>query len=467
MAVLIAATLLVPAHPSTSAADELDDKRRAAQEQAEGARQRTDDLRASVEGLSAELAEAVSALADTEAQLPVAQEHLRAAQATLDGAERRATLIQTRLVDATEQQTTLRDTLASTHARDGEVRAAIGQLARQAQRGGAAASGLAVVLDAEDLDDFNERMQGLETAQRSQDRLLEELTSLAAATRNHETRLAAVADRIGELKAEADAEVVRADQARAEAAAREVEIERLLAEQQVTRQRLGDMKAQAEAEAAEADRQRAAVEAELAGIIAEQQRVAAEQERVRAEQERIRAEQQRAQEERAKADQQAPPGPQAPPAPAPAPGPPAPPPPSTGSGPVFSNPTSINPMYVTSSYGMRLHPILGYTRLHAGIDLRTYCNTPLYAPRDAVVQWAQWRNGFGNQVMLDHGVVNGQSLMSSSNHLTRFTVSAGQRVSRGDLIGYAGNTGLSGACHLHFEVYRNGSTVDPAPLLGR
>lgn len=464
---VVAAALLVPAHPSMSAADELDDKRRDAQEQAEDARQRTDDLRASVEGLSAELAQAVSELAETEARLPVAQEQLRAAQATLDGAERRADLIRTRLVDATEQQTTLRDTLARTTARDGEVRAAIGQLARQAQRGGAAASGLAVVLDAEDLDDFNERMQGLETAQRSQDRLLEEITSLAAATRNHEARLAAVADRIGELKAEADAEVVLADEARAEAAAREAEIERLLAEQQVTRQRLGDMKAQAEAEAAEADRQRQAVEAELAAIIAEQQRVAAEQERVRAEQERVRAEQQRAQEEQARADQQAQPEPQAPPAPAPAPARPAPPPPSTGSGPVFANPTSINPMYVTSSYGMRLHPILGYTRLHAGVDLRTYCNTPLYAPRDAVVQWAQWRNGFGNQVMLDHGVVNGQSLMSSSNHLTRSTVRAGQRVSRGDLIGYSGNTGLSGACHLHFEVYRNGSTVDPAPLLGR
>jgi murein DD-endopeptidase MepM/ murein hydrolase activator NlpD len=123
-------------------------------------------------------------------------------------------------------------------------------------------------------------------------------------------------------------------------------------------------------------------------------------------------------------------------------------------------------MYVTSNYGMRLHPILGYYRLHAGIDLRTYCNTPLYAPRDGTVQWSEWRNGFGNQVMLNYGTVNGQSLMSSSNHLTRSVVSSGQQVSRGQLIGYSGNTGLSGACHLHFEVYVGGKTVDPAPLLG-
>ncbi|WP_315095617.1 M23 family metallopeptidase, partial [uncultured Cellulomonas sp.] len=153
------------------------------------------------------------------------------------------------------------------------------------------------------------------------------------------------------------------------------------------------------------------------------------------------------------------------------PAPPAPAPVAPPSGPVsgalFSNPTSIVPMYVTSEYGMRLHPILGYVRLHAGIDLRTGCNTALFAPRDATVLWSQWRNGFGNQVMLDYGTVGGSSLMSSSNHLTRSIVKAGQSVTRGQLIGYSGNTGLSGACHLHFEVYVNGSTVNPRPLLGR
>ena len=68
--------------------------------------------------------------------------------------------------------------------------------------------------------------------------------------------------------------------------------------------------------------------------------------------------------------------------------------------------------------------------------------------------------------MIDHGSLNGNSVMSSSNHLTSTVVRAGQRVIQGDLIGYAGNTGLSGACHLHFEVYVNGKTVNPRPLLG-
>jgi murein DD-endopeptidase MepM/ murein hydrolase activator NlpD len=133
---------------------------------------------------------------------------------------------------------------------------------------------------------------------------------------------------------------------------------------------------------------------------------------------------------------------------------------------LFANPTSISPIHVTSNYGMRLHPTLGYTRLHAGIDLRTYCGTPLYAGRAGTVQWARMRGGFGNQVMVDHGYVNGNSIMSSYNHMSRFTVGAGQRVERGTLLGYSGNTGTSAACHLHFEVYINGGTVDPRGLLG-
>ncbi|WP_255596214.1 M23 family metallopeptidase [Cellulomonas sp. C5510] len=418
--------LVVGLVPSTGAADELDDRRRAAQERANTAQQRSEELRASIEGLSADLGQAVADLAATEARLPAAQEQLRLAQDELQAAERRALMLQTRLTDATNEQVAIGEEIATMATREDEVRASVGQLARQAYMDGGQASTLAVVLDAQDLQEFTQAMQATATAQRLQTRVLDELTTMGAAARNAEARLAAVTDQIAELKVEADVEVARADEARVEAAAREDEIETLIAQQQATQQRLAGMKAQAEAEQAEADRQRAALEDELAAIIAEQQRAAA-----------------------ATPDR------------------PAAPPPSSSTGAIFANPTSINPMYVTSNYGMRLHPILGYERLHAGIDLRTYCNTPLYAPRDATVQWAQWRNGFGNQVMLNYGSVNGQPLMSSSNHMTSFTVSTGQQVNQGDLIGYSGNTGLSTACHLHFEVYQNGSTINPAPLLGR
>jgi murein DD-endopeptidase MepM/ murein hydrolase activator NlpD len=111
---------------------------------------------------------------------------------------------------------------------------------------------------------------------------------------------------------------------------------------------------------------------------------------------------------------------------------------------------------------MRFHPVLQYYRLHAGTDFRAYCGTPILAPADGTVLYARYLEGLGNQVLINHGYSSGgSSVMTSANHLTSFAVSSGQQVSRGQVIGYSGTTGTSTACHLHFEVYVNGSTVDP------
>lgn len=349
-------------------------------------------------------------------------------------------MIAARLQAAEDQQGTIAATIATDQGRGQEIRASIGQMARQAYKGQAVMPELAVVVEAKTSEDFVGQYSRLSTALRIQTRTLEELREIDTANRNSQARLTAVTDRVGQLKAEAEQKVAEADAARATAQARAEEIERLIVEQSAREQTLAGMKAQAEVEQAQLDTQRAAIAAELADIIA-RERLAAEAARAAAA------------EAAAAAGQKPPPA--------------IPAPSGDVSGALFANPTSIDPLYVTSEYGMRLHPILGYTRLHAGIDLRTYCNTPLYAPRDGRVRWAEWRNGFGNQVMIDYGTIDGNSLMTSSNHMTRSVVSAGQQVSSGQLIGYSGNTGLSGACHLHFEVYVNGSTVNPRPLLGR
>jgi murein DD-endopeptidase MepM/ murein hydrolase activator NlpD len=321
-------------------------------------------------------------------------------------------------------------------------------MARQAYKGETATSGLSVVMGAESTEDFVDQYGMVSTAMRTQTKALDELKQIEAANRNSKARLTAVRERVAELKVEADAKVVEADAARQAAAARKAEIEDLIAQQTAQQAAIEGMKAQAEAQAAEVEAQRAAIEADLQRIIAAQ-RAAAEAAAAKAAAEAAA---------RAAASGR--------PAQAPPPSGAAQPPSGTVVGAMFANPTSISPIYVTSNYGMRLHPTLGYTRLHAGIDLRTYCGTPLYAARAGTVQWARMRSGFGNQVMVDHGYVNGNSLMSSYNHMTRFTVSAGQQVERGTLLGYSGNTGTSAACHLHFEVYVNGATVNPRPLLG-
>jgi murein DD-endopeptidase MepM/ murein hydrolase activator NlpD len=446
----ILTAVAVPGLPAL--ADELDDQRAAAEARGAAADRHLEELEASIEGLSAQLGQAVLDLQATQARLPAAQAELAAAQEELERSQREAELIAARLQAAQDQEAALTQTIAADDERGEKIRTAVGQMARRAYKGESATSGLSVVMDAESTEDFVDQYGMVSTAMRTQSQALDELKQIEAANRNSKARLTAVRDRVAELKVEADAKVVEADAAREAAAARKAEIENLIAQQAAQQAAIEGMKAQAEAEAAEAEAQRAAIENELQGIIASQRAAAA---KAAADAEARR---------QAEAARRGP-SPAAP-APAPAPAGAAAAPSGTVRGAMFGNPTSINPMYVTSNYGMRFHPTLHYTRLHAGIDLRTYCNTPLYAAKAGTVQWARMRSGFGNQVMIDHGYVDGNSLMTSYNHMTRFTVSAGQQVDRGTLIGYSGNTGTSAACHLHLEVYVNGATVDPRGLLG-
>jgi murein DD-endopeptidase MepM/ murein hydrolase activator NlpD len=117
--------------------------------------------------------------------------------------------------------------------------------------------------------------------------------------------------------------------------------------------------------------------------------------------------------------------------------------------------------YITSSYGMRYHPILHYRKLHDGTDFGAACGTPVHAADDGRVLSTYYSTGYGNQVLVNHGIEDGVSLSTSYNHLSRFAVSPGEQVSRGEVIAWSGTTGYSTGCHLHFMVYENGATVDP------
>jgi len=117
--------------------------------------------------------------------------------------------------------------------------------------------------------------------------------------------------------------------------------------------------------------------------------------------------------------------------------------------------------YITSPYGMRMHPILHVYKLHDGTDFHADCGTPVYAAANGRVLSEYYNAGYGNRIILDHGFVKGVSLQTSYNHLTSFVARPGHFVHRGQLIAYSGTTGYSTGCHLHFMVYVNGNTVDP------
>lgn len=123
--------------------------------------------------------------------------------------------------------------------------------------------------------------------------------------------------------------------------------------------------------------------------------------------------------------------------------------------------TPLDNFRASSNYGMRSHPVTGGLRAHKGIDLAAPTGTPIYATADGLVSKAEWFSSYGNFIAIGHG----GELETRFGHLSRMAVSAGQRVRKGDLIGYVGSTGRSTGPHLHYEVRVAGQAVDPTPYM--
>ncbi|AOT06410.1 M23 family metallopeptidase [Pseudoalteromonas luteoviolacea] len=124
--------------------------------------------------------------------------------------------------------------------------------------------------------------------------------------------------------------------------------------------------------------------------------------------------------------------------------------------------TPLNGARLSSRFGHRKHPILGYTRLHKGLDFGAAVGTPIFAAGDGKVIKANWGGSFGNRVLIEHA--NGYRSLYA--HLQSFAkgIKSGQLVSQGDVIGYLGSTGLSQAPHLHYELHKNGRAINPLTL---
>lgn len=120
--------------------------------------------------------------------------------------------------------------------------------------------------------------------------------------------------------------------------------------------------------------------------------------------------------------------------------------------------TPVSGWRLSSPFGMRKHPVLGYSRMHNGIDMACAQGTPIYATRAGKVTRAAYQaGGAGNYVSINH--LDG--FASIYMHMTHYVVSAGQTVSQGQLIGYVGSTGISTGPHLHFGVSYAGTYVNP------
>ncbi|WP_340588332.1 M23 family metallopeptidase [Erythrobacter alti] len=121
----------------------------------------------------------------------------------------------------------------------------------------------------------------------------------------------------------------------------------------------------------------------------------------------------------------------------------------------------VDGVRLTSGFGMRDHPILRRRARHNGVDLAAPRGTPVYATADGIVEMAQYYSSYGNYVQIGHG----SDIETRYAHLSSYTVSAGEQVRIGDLIGYVGSTGRSTGPHLHYEVRVANDPVNPIPYM--
>lgn len=119
--------------------------------------------------------------------------------------------------------------------------------------------------------------------------------------------------------------------------------------------------------------------------------------------------------------------------------------------------TNENLTRMTSGFGYRIDPIYKTTKFHAGIDFAAPIGTPIYATGDGVVEKAVMERGYGLHVIVDHGY----NYSTLYGHMSKIMVRRGQRVKRGDVIGLVGNTGKSSGPHIHYEVRKDGTAVNP------
>jgi len=119
------------------------------------------------------------------------------------------------------------------------------------------------------------------------------------------------------------------------------------------------------------------------------------------------------------------------------------------------------PGVITSPYGSRVNPISGRAEFHRGIDISISAGTPVTATAEGVVSFAGWNGGGGNVVVIAHG----QGFSTYYAHNRKMVVEVGQRISRGEVVGYVGSTGSATGSHCHYEVWRDGKSLNPLKFI--
>jgi murein DD-endopeptidase MepM/ murein hydrolase activator NlpD len=472
LVMLAIASGLVLATLSPAWAADPHDRKRAVEQQLDQAqaelRQSTKDLADATRSFTdaqAQLPAAEQALAEAEQALAVAEERLAQARGELAAAKAQDALAAAKLAAAEQRVRDQERKIAKISDRINGQRADMSQVAVKAYQQGAMGQlvDIAAAFEAEDVSDFTARVAYAKSVLNAEDTVLTDMESDRADLANERVKLEELREEARRLREQAARHLQRTKELEAAAAAARAAAEETAAQAWAAKEAVDRLVAQrssavvaAEGAKAEDAEQYAALTAEREQIDAEIAELArqAREERERKARAAAAAEATKSSAEKKSSASSSSGGSSS----------------RSGSSSSGSAASSglrypvANP-YVTSPYGMRVHPVTGIYKLHDGTDFRAYCGTPIRAAASGRVLWARYRGGYGNQVAIDHGVIDGDPLMTSYSHLSRFSAYWGERVSAGEVIGYSGSTGYSTACHLHFMVYDDGVRTNPMRYL--
>lgn len=419
VAVLLSAALAVGLAPGVAKADSLDDQRKKVRSQISQTQQKVSDASDTADSATAALASSRQQLATAQAQLAYVQQQLTDARAKEAAAKVALAKAENELAAANAE-------VDKGQKKVDAQQAVIGQAVRSAYQQQTDLTGLAIVIAGQDATDVANRIQWNTTIFDTTAAQLDELQRL-------QLQLEAAQQRKDAAEKQATADKESATSLVTTTAALETQAEQ-------TQAAVNALVKKNAANEAAAKSQLAAYQAQLASFQSEDAHVSS---LITA---RINAEK-LAEARRVAASQAS----------------------SSGSGSSsvsswgLAYPTDVT--YVSSPYGTRVDPISGAVSFHSGTDFPADCGSPIMAARSGTVSDEYYQSSYGNRLILNHGNVNGVYLSTAYNHAARYVVSVGQHVQRGQTIGYIGTTGRSTGCHLHFQVYENGSLANPMRFL--
>lgn len=407
--------------PAPAHADDKDDKVKRKQV----IDKKIEDLRIQLDDVDGELSDTYLALARTELEIPDAQKALDDARTELGNARAADAETGRRLTDAQNEEKTLTGKADEDQAEVDRSDEELTRLSLDAYKGGGVPNPASIYIGGADPQDAVDRSMNYRLTLQTQGTRLGDLRTEQSVTADAGSRLVAVRAEITTLKARAEQTLARTEKAEKEASDAKVALDDLYTQQTQQKADLEAKKAQYTDQQGDLQDESSTLDSEIDALTKKEQEAAKK-------------------------------------------GAPIVTVPANADTGGSSNPSGfIKPVNaaMNSNFGWRVHPVFHTRKLHAGVDFPVACGTPVKAAQDGTVIATEHKSLAGNKLTISHGA-QGQKIISTSyHHLQGFAASTGQKVSRGQVIGYVGTTGASTGCHLHFAVYENGTPVDPAGYL--